>query len=916
MFSFPQSLLFRLRPGALLLWVCGLAVGALPSSLAASAIQGSALTFEKEIRPILKANCFDCHGEGEKPKGGLDLRLRRWMLRGGESGAAIVPGNAKKSHLIELVRSGEMPKREKKLTSLEIATLEAWISAGAKTARSEPESITTSMVITEEERSHWAFQPIRRPAIPPSRPRDHVRNPVDALLLGPLHARKLEFSPDTDSVTLLRRLHFDLVGLPPTPEDISRFLADTSTGAYEREMDRLLASPQYGERWGRHWLDAAGYADSDGYAADDNPRPYAYKFRDYVIRAFNSDKPFDQFVVEQIAGDELVAPPYKNLSAPQLEKLIATGFLRMGADGTANAADQDTARNQVVADTLKIVSSSLLGLTVGCAQCHDHRYDPIPHTDYHRLRAVFEPAYDWKHWRNPGERLVSLYTDEDRTRAAAVETEAGTLAKERATKEESFITAALDKELEKFEEPLRTQLREAYRAAGDKRSQEQQRLLKENPSVNISGGTLYQYNQKAADELKALDGKIAEVRGRKPIEDFVSVLTETPGTVPVTYLFHRGDPHQPKEPIQPGALSVLEAPGHPLNFLEKEPSIPSTGRRLAFARWVASTNNPLFARVVMNRVWMHHFGRGLVRTPADFGAMGEKPTHPELLDWLASEFAAQGWSFKAMHRLILTSTAYRQSSARAALEPVGKPQTRPRFLKGQALDPDANLYGRKPVLRLDAEAVRDAILSVSGALSSKMFGPPVPVRPDATGQIVVGVDKTEGDNRMPVEVPLNGDEYRRSVYIQVRRSRPLAMLNAFDAPVMEVNCEKRQSSTVAPQALMLMNSLFILEQAEKFADRLIREAGPDRRQQLVRGWELAYSRRPQESSLRAAIAFLDAQVAHLRAVDAADAASVGETKAKDKAKDGKMPAKPNPEVQALRDLCQVLLSSNEFLYVD
>lgn len=633
MLSLPKQSSLRPAPGAAALTLGGILLAALalvPGSHAVSAPKASALSFEKEIRPILKANCFDCHGEGEKPKGGLDLRLRRWMVRGGESGPAIVPGNAAKSHLIELVRSGEMPKREKKLTPQEIATLEAWISAGARNARPEPESIPTGMTITEEERSHWAFQPIRRPAIPSARPRDRVRNPVDALLLAPLRARNLEFSPDADPVTLLRRLHFDLVGLPPTPEDIARFLADTSSNAYEKEIDRLLASPQYGERWGRHWLDAAGYADSDGYVADDNPRPYAYKFRDYVIRAFNADKPFDQFVVEQMAGDELVSPPYRNLNADQLEKLVATGFLRMGADGTASAPDQDAARNQVVADTLKIVSSSLLGLTVGCAQCHDHRYDPIPHTDYHRLRAVFEPAYDWKHWRNPGDRVISLYTDADRAKAAEVEAEAGKLGAERGEKEAAFISAALEKELEKFQEPLRTELRDAYRAADAKRSEEQQKLLKENPSVNISGGTLYQYNQKAADELKALDAKIAEVRARKPAEDFISVLTETPGTVPVTYRFHRGDPHQPKEPILPGVLSILEEPGHRVDFPEKSPSLPTTGRRLAFARWVASTNNPLFARVIANRVWMHHFGRGPGAHPGGLWSDGREAHQPRV----------------------------------------------------------------------------------------------------------------------------------------------------------------------------------------------------------------------------------------------------------------------------------------------
>ncbi|HAM71570.1 MAG TPA: hypothetical protein DCM86_08010, partial [Verrucomicrobiales bacterium] len=533
------------------------------------------------------------------------------------------------------------------------------------------------------------------------------------------------------------------------------------------------------------------------------------------------------------------------------------------------------------------------------AQCHDHRYDPIPHTDYHRLRAVFEPAYDWKRWHPPGERLLSLYTDADRAKSAEVEAEASKLGAERADKEGRFIAEALTQQLEKFDAGLRPRLRAAFETPEGKRTPEQQALLKENPSVNISGGTLYQYNQKAADELKGLDARIAETRARKPQEDFVSLLTEDPGNAPITYRFHRGDPHQPKEPVKPGGLSVLEPSGRAVEFPEKDPSLPTTGRRLAFARWVASTNNPLFARVIVNRVWMEHFGRGLVRTPGDFGAMGEKPTHPELLDWLATEFARGGWSLKKLHRLILTSTAYRQSSARVTND--GRHPGR--MLAGERVDPEDRLYWRKPVIRLDAEAIRDSILAVSGAMNPKMFGPPVPVRTDVTGQVVVGVDKTEGDNKMPVDVPLNGEEHRRSVYIQVRRSRPLAMLNAFDAPVMEVNCERRQSSTAAPQALMLMNSGFILDQSERFANRLMKGEPADPAARVARAWQIAFSRPPTRGESAMALEFLQAQETELRKLPVPPPET-------------KPPARPEPAVQALRSLCQVLLGSNEMLYVD
>lgn len=905
----------------------------------------SALTFEKDIRPILKANCFDCHGEGETLKGGLDLRLRRLMVTGGKTGPAIVPGKPARSRLVKLIRQGEMPKREKKLTPAQVATIEKWIAGGARTGRPEPAEVAQGMTITDEERQHWAFQPIRPPSVPRFKANDRVRTPVDALLLAAMKPKGLSFSPDADRVVLLRRASFDLTGLPPSPEEIARFLADDSSDAFEREIDRLLASPRYGERWGRHWLDAAGYADSDGATTDDTVRAHAWKYRDYVIHSFNNDKPFDQFLTEQLAGDELIGaahgkPGVAVNDSQALEKLIATGFLRMGADGTGSgAADQDLARNLVMADTLKIVSTSLLGLSVGCAQCHDHRYDPIPQADYYRLRAVFEPAYDWKNWRKPAERLVSLYTDEDRARSAEVEAEAKKLVEDRAKKQKASIEAVLEKELEKCDLALRDPLRAAFNTADDKRTAEQKKLLKDHPNFNINAGSLYLYDQKAVDALKAMDTKVAEIRGRKPPEDFVNALTEVPGKIPITHRFHRGDPQQPREAILPGALTVLEPTGRCADFTASDANLRTSGRRLAFARWLTGTNNPLTARVLVNRAWLHHFGRGLVRTPADFGAMGEKPTHPELLDWLAGEFTRHAWSLKHLHKLIMTSTAYRQSSSRlvaadvrrltltqsghrlpdvigvraspGAATSIGTVADVPRkFSKSDAIDPDNVLYWRKPVQRLDAEALRDSILAVSGVINQKMFGVPVPVRPDAAGQIVVGIDKTEGDNKMPVEVALNGEEFRRSVYIQVRRSRPLAMLTAFDAPVMEVNCELRQSSTVAPQALMLMNSGFILDQSAKFAEHLRVASSNDVPGQIDLAWNRAFSRPPTERERKRSLEFLAGQVEYLRDREATTVPTASARK------DSKSPKKIEPEVQALRNLCQALLSANEFLYVD
>ncbi len=894
--------------GLTLLFISSWAARGRGGEASAASSSETPLTFEQHVRPILKAHCFDCHGEGDRLRGGLDLRLKRFIVRGGESGPALVAGQPEASRIYEMVSSGKMPKRDRKPSAREIDVLKQWIATGANTAKDEPETLAEGMQITAEERAHWAFQPLRRPAVPTLRdPR--IRNPIDAFLAASQATKGLVFSADASALTQVRRAFLGLWGLPPTPSDYEAYALNTAPDAYPQLLERLLQSPRYGERWSRHWLDIAGYADSDGYTNDDTPRPYAYKFRDYVIRAMNQDLPFDRFVIEQLAGDELALSRHRDLETAAQdpvarEWLIATGFLRMPADGTSSGGvDQDTARNQVVADAIKIVSTSLLGLSVGCAQCHDHRYDPIPHVDYYRLRAVFEPAYDWKNWRRPSERLTSLYTSADRAKAASVEEEASKLAREKEAKQTEFIDAALKQHLEKFDPALRDGLWSAFKTPPDKRTSDQKKLLADNPSANINAGVLYQYNQKAADELKAMDAKITEVRARKPVEDFLSVLTEPVGLAPVTYRFHRGDPKQPKEAISPGTLSALSPIGHPPDLSLPLESPPTSRRRLAFGKWVTSASNPLLARVIVNRVWMHHFGRGLVGTPADFGLQGERPSHPELLEWLGSMFVAPasddpnnpglGWSLKRLHHLIMTSTAYRQSSGRqAAMDQV---------------DPENRLYWRKPVQRLDAEAIRDSILAATGALSDRMFGPPVPVREDALGQIVVGVDKKEGDNKMPVDVPMGTEEFRRSVYIEVRRSRPLAFLNAFDAPVMEVNCERRTSSTVAPQSLMLMNSDFTLQQARLFADRLRRDAGPFRESQVQRAWCLAFGRAPSREEFRSALEFLEGQTGHINSQPRAKPASPEK---------GDAQVKVSPEEQAMRSFCQTLLSSNEFLYLD
>ena len=625
----------------------------------------TAPSFEADVRPILKAYCLDCHGGAEKLSGGLDLRLKRLIVAGGENGTAIKPGHPMESLLLSKVRGGEMPPGEKKVPPEKIQIIERWIATGAATLKDEPLTLEPGIGITAEERAYWAFQPIRRLEPPSVMAANRVSNPIDSFVLAKLESQGLSMNPEADRFTLLKRAYFDLIGLPPSVEETKAFMDDQSPSAYEAMIDRLLESKHYGERWGRHWLDVAGYSDSEGDGNTDTVRPYIYKYRDYVIRSLNADKPLNQFLIEQLAGDELIAPPYQNMSPLAIETLTATGFLRMAADPTASGqGDPDTSRNLVVGDTIKIVSSSLLGLSVGCAQCHDHRYDPIPQADYYRLRAVFEPALNWKAWIIPRDRVISLYTDADRAKAAEVENEAGKLQAVYNEKQSKLVAEAFEKALEKFPEDQREVLRTAFKTPDDKRTEEQKKLVATNPGLNVNPGVLYQFNAAAAEELKKDAAVIQAKRSEKPVEDFISVLTEPSGALPMTTVFHRGDHRQPTTPVKPGDLTIASLDAERFEIAEKNEGLPTSGRRLAWARHLVNGQHPLLGRVLANRIWLHHFGRGIVETPSDFGVLGTRPTHPELLDWLADELVRQNWSLKRMHKVLMTSSTYRQSSRR------------------------------------------------------------------------------------------------------------------------------------------------------------------------------------------------------------------------------------------------------------
>ena len=866
-----------MKPSCLLL--CLAALLACSSPLFAASV----LSYEKDVRPILKAHCFHCHGEEEELGGGLDLRLKHFMLTGGDSGPAIVESQPEQSLLVDYLTTGLMPPEDIAVrpTEKEIATIVNWIAGGATIVGVEPVTIDRGFYITEQERQFWSFKPVIRPVLPTVINSQLARNPIDLFLLDKLEKAELTFSSEAGREVLIRRAYLDLTGLPPSPQAVKSFVANDDPAAYENLIDQLLALPQYGERWGRHWLDAAGYADSEGQADADVERPWAYFYRDYVVKSFNQNKPYDRFIQEQLAGDELINSQVADMTPEQVETLAGTGYLRMVADGTGSGAGDDEGRNAVVSDTLKMVTSSLTGLTVGCAQCHNHRYDPISQRDYYRIRAIFEPALNWKSWKAPQNRQISLYTQADREAKASTEAKIKEIEAERVKKQQEYIDATFEKEIAKLPEDVRQPVRDAHAVAEKDRTEEQKALIKKYPSTVVTPGNLYLFDRPASEDLKTFTERQTKLREALKPEEFLRALTEPVAEPPVTYVFSRGNFDSPLDSVEPGELSVLSGLATnkiPLN----EGTLTTTGRRLAFAKLLTSGEHPLVARVMVNRIWSHHFGVGIVDTPGDFGFLGGRPSHPDLLDWLADEFIQNGWDIKHINRLIMTSMAYRQTSTRND--------------RGNEADRQKRLLWSMPVRRMEAEVVRDAVLAVSGMLDYQMAGKPVPVMADRTGQWVIGKENLNAGRPGPV-IEMEGQQYRRSLYVQVRRSRPLAVLEPFDLPELAPNCTKRPSSTVPTQSLEFLNSDFVTAQARFFAVRLTNQS-QDIETQVAEGWRLAFSKEISGPEKADAIEFVTQMQALLSK----------EYEAKQ--------LNDDPIVDAVALYCQALLSSNQFLYIE
>ena len=794
---------------------------------------------QHDVLPYLYTRCVVCHGR-RKQEAGLDLRTVESILKGGKSGPAIVPGKPQESLLLERVLAKDMPPPKeliragiRPLESSEIELISKWISQGARKYDIQPDVQTTESdpLVSDEDRQFWSFQSPRKAPVPDTAVPDISDHPVDAFLLRKLVERELSFSDKAPRRTLIRRVAFDLTGLPPNWEDVQRFLQDESEDWYAKLVDFYLDSPHYGERWGRYWLDLSGYADSEGKRSADPIRLHAWRYRDYVIRALNDDKPYDRFLLEQIAGDELYDFENAETITPEMmDALVATGFLRMAPDGTgSDIVDTVDERFEVVADEIEVLGSAVLGLTLKCAQCHTHKYDPIPQRDYYRLVAVFRGAYDVYDWLKPTS-VAGQSKQKDPTRRYL-----------------KHVTGDIRQQWE----------------ADRKTIQDQIDALKEEQKKRAA-----EVGAKSAEFKKlksASDKQVKELQARLPPEPMIRALWDR-GEPSPTWIFRRGEFTNPGDLVGPGVLSVL---GDGKTPFETKPNRPgSTGRRLAFAEWLISPGHPLTARVIVNRVWYHHFGRGIVESLGNFGKSGVAPTHPELLDWLAVSFVEHGWSLKWLHRQIMHSAAYRQTS-----------QLRPEL---EERDPDNRWVSRMPLRRLEAEAVRDSLLRVAGQLDLRQFGEPdlVTVRDDG----LVTSNKTE-------------DGWRRTAYVRQRRKELPTILETFDLPQMIPNCVARPNSTVVTQSLHLLNNGMVRQLSLEFAKRIAAEIPSDRGTQVDRAFEIALSRQPEPEERQQAIDALEQLTAHWEKVEQTE----GEESAK---------------VKALANLCHVVMNSAEFLFVD
>jgi hypothetical protein len=783
--------------------------------------------YEKKVQPILEQNCYKCHShQAEKIKGGFVLDSRDGLLKGGETGPAVVPGNAEQSLLIKAVRHVDedlqMPQK-RKLADADIAMLTEWVKLGAPYAENQvtSASVPKGRRSTTEDRSWWSFQPVGQPVIPEVKDNGWSRNPIDHFIFSKLTVEGLRPSPAAQPRALIRRVYFDLIGLPPSADDVERFVADPSPRAYEQLIEKLLRSPQYGEKWARHWLDLVRYAESDGYKSD-SFRPNAWRYRDYVIRSFNEDKPYNRFLMEQIAADELWPD--------DPEALVGVGFLRLWIY-EYNQRNVKSQWSTILNDLTDVTGDALLGLGIQCARCHDHKFDPILQRDYFRLQAFYAPI-------SPRDELPLATPEQLRAYRAQL-----------AKWEEA--TASLRAQINAIEQPVREK---TAKAAIDKLPKDIQAVM----SKPASERTPYEQQindlayRQVTDEFEKLDGKFKGAQKekldalQKELEQFDGLKPKAlPDAMLVTDIGRAAPPTTlPKDktqtPIEPGLLTLLSQAPASIEPVTNAPN--STGRRAALAKWLGSAENPFTTRVIVNRIWQHHFGRGLVATPSDFGHLGDTPSHPELLDWLARYFVEHNWSIKDIHRLIVSSAAYQQESSADGEMQASESQRNLRSVdlvqKAKTVDPDNRLLWRQNPRRLESDQIRDAMLWASGELEPTIGGPSV-----------------------------DASKPRRTIYTKWLRNSRDPLLEAFDPPDTYLSTPQRNVTTTPMQSLVMINGPYVLRRAQALASRLAAGAKSDA-DCVTAAFKLVYGRAPSAMETSDGVTFLREQTKRIAAVGA------------------------------------------------
>ncbi|MFN8007328.1 MAG: PSD1 and planctomycete cytochrome C domain-containing protein [Terriglobia bacterium] len=851
----------------------------------------------------LEKNCFSCHGELRISN--LDMRQRESLLKGGTRGPAVVPGKAEESLIYQAAaRTGElkMPPQQTGLTREELELLRAWIDAGATWTQG------TATSTRKSEPSWWSFRKPVRPPVPEPRNKEWVRNPIDAFVLQKLEEQQLTPVAQADKRVLLRRIYFDLIGLPPTTEELDRFMRDSSPDAYEKVVDFLLASPHYGERWGKHWLDVVRYADTGGYQTDLYYKD-AWLYRDYVIASFNKDKPYDRFVQEQIAGDELWPDnldlhgsyfiPEKEME--HIEARIGTELYTISPVYHESGLDVENYFDMQWTDWVDVTGSAFMGLTLGCSRCHDHKFDPISQRDYFGLRSIFAGS---DRVEIPLVHRMDLFDQWQsyprHIRVQQLRAEA-----------EKITSQSKRRIIESLKGTFPKEVLEAYEIPEGKRSPEQQiQAAKFQEAVGrikeeeILSKMIPAENEKYKALLEEI-GK-AYLQTLKPMPT-ATVLGHAE-VIPEIHLLVRGDYRNKGERITPAFPKALREENEVIEETSLRPFVPQ--RRKALALWLTKPDHPLTARVMVNRLWQGHFGSGLVATPNDFGRQGQPPTHPELLDWLATEFVRQGWSIKRMHRLMVLSNTYRLSSMGNEAD-----------LK---IDPQNRFLWRMNPRRLEAEAIWDSVLAAAGTLNLKaeplryyrplkqanpallneMGGPPVfpPLSQD---------ERDGGDLLEKSQWPdsLDPNEYtRRGVYVYVKRSFSFPMFKTFDAPDSSLSCERRQNTTVAPQSLALMNNEFIHRQARAFALRLLKENGDQLSACIDEAWLIALNRAPTQDEKEKNMEFL-------LKLEESWKNGTRKEEAENWLPESLRSISP-ARAEALTKLCLTIFNLNEFLYVD